>query len=239
MSTKLSVPDRLRRNIIGCIALAPLLSACGGESVLRQAGLQPVSPAGQPTSVPAPGIRVGDEWLYVERAELTGLEVDRARIRVVAVGPEGYSVTESWQMGGTVAARYDRNLNPLRSGNAVYEPAYPRYSFPLSIGETWRGTTVAHVQSPSGGASIRQTLRANVSGWERVSVPAGVFTALRIDIGVEWQALDDAGTWGSSKESFWYVAEVRNAALHHRVDIGNRQVTNDSVILLEAFTPGS
>jgi hypothetical protein len=234
-----SRPDGLRRSIIGCIALAPMLSACGGNSVLRQAGLEPVSPAGRPAAVPAPDVRVGDEWRYVVRAELTGLQVDGARIRVVGVDPDGFSVVESWQTGGTIDARYDRNLNPLRSGTAVYTPAYPRYAFPLSIGKTWRGTTLARVQSPGGNGSVRQTLSATVAGWERVLVPAGSFTALRIDIGVDWQSPEDAGTWGSSKETFWYAPEVRNAALHHRVDIEIRQVTNDSVTLLEGFTPGS
>lgn len=33
---------------------------------------------------------------------------------------------------GSVTARYDRNLNPLRSRNVVYEPAYTRFSFPLA-----------------------------------------------------------------------------------------------------------
>jgi hypothetical protein len=232
-------PDRVRRSLVGIIALTPILSACGGPSVLRQAGLQPVSPVGQPASVPAPDIRVGDAWRYVVRAELTGLAVDSARIRVVGIEPDGYSVIEAWQMGGTINARYDRNLNPLRSGTAVYTPAYPRYAFPLSIGKTWRGTTLARIQSPGGGGSVRQTLSAKVIAWEHVVVPAGTFTALRIDIGVDWQSPQDAGTRGSSKESFWYAPEVRNAVLHHRVDLENTFVTNDSVTLLESFTPGS
>jgi hypothetical protein len=172
-------PDRVRRSLVGIIALTPILSACGGPSVLRQAGLQPVSPVGQPASVPAPDIRVGDEWRYVVRAELTGLAVDSARIRVVGIEPDGYSVVESWQEGGTINARYDRNLNPLRSGTAVYTPAYPRYAFPLSIGKTWRGATLARIQSPQGGGSVRQTLSAKVIAWERAIVPAGTFTAHR------------------------------------------------------------
>jgi hypothetical protein len=232
-------PDRLRRNVLGLLALAPILSACGGPSVLRQAGLQPVSPAGLPASVPAPDIRIGDRWRYVVRAELTGLQVDSAQIRVVEIEPDGYSVVESWQMGGTINARYDRNLNPLRSGTAVYTPAYPRYSFPLSIGKTWHGTTLARVQSPGGTGLVRQSLSATVTGWERVLVPAGSFTALRIDIGVDWQSPQNAGTRGSSKESFWYAPKVRNAVLHHRVDLENTFVTNKSVTLLQAFTPGS
>lgn len=134
-STEFSL-NRARRNILGFMALGPLLGACGGTSVLRQADLQPVPSAGRPRKVLAPQIQVGDQWQFVMRAELTGRVVDQFRAEVTAAGPDGYTVAETWQTAGAVTARYDRNLNPLRSGNMVYEPAYPRFSFPLAVGKT-------------------------------------------------------------------------------------------------------
>lgn len=232
-------PNRARRNILGFMALGPLLSACGGTSVLRQADLQPVPAAGRPNALSAPVIRVGDQWNFVMRSGLTGLVADRVRAEVTAVESDGYTVAETWQTAGPVTARYDLDLNPLRSGNVVYEPAYPRFSFPLAIDKSWRGQTVAREQPRRLFGVLRQDLRANVHGWERATVPAGIFTALRVDISIDWQNPDNAQSRGSSMESFWYVADVRNIVLHHRIDFENRVETNNSVTELESFRVGS
>lgn len=232
-------PSRVRRNILGLLGFGPLLAACGGTSVLSQADLQPVPAAGRPNALSAPMIRVGDEWKFVMRSGLTGLVVDRVRAEVTAVDADGYTVAETWQTAGSVTARYDRNLNPLRSGNVVYEPAYPRFSFPLSIDKSWRGQTVAREQPRRLYGVLRQDLRANVHGWERLTVPAGIFTALRVDINIDWQNPDNAQSRGSSMEAFWYAADVRNIVLHHRLDFENRVETSNSVTELESFRLGN
>ncbi len=220
------------------MALGPLLSACG-TSVLRQADLQPVPPEGRLNALPAPAIRVGDQWKFVIYAELSGRVVDQVRAEVTAAGPDGFTVAETWQTAGSVNARYDRNLNPLRTGTVAYEPAYPRFSFPLTIGKTWRGQTLAKEQPQSLFGAVRQDVRASVHGWERVTVPAGIFTALRVDLAIDWQDPANAQSRGSSKESLWYAAEVRNIVLHHRVDFEDRVETNNSVTELESFRSGS
>lgn len=69
-------------------------------------------------------------------------------------------------------------------------------------------------------------------------MPTGLYTALRVDIAIDWQNPDNAQSRGSSKESFWYAAEVRNIVLHHRVDFEDRVETNNSVTELESFRPG-
>lgn len=229
-------PDRMRRSVLGMIALAPILGACGGPSVLRMAGLQPVSPDGRPDAVPAPAIRIGDQWHFVIVSGLTGTDIDGYEARVTAAGPDGFTVAETWRTAGRVTARYDRDFNPLRSGNVVYEPAYPRFSFPLAVGKTWTGRTLATEQPRRLFGVVSQSLRANVHGWERVKVSAGEFVALRIDIAIDWQNPDNAQSRGSSKETFWYATEVRNAVLHHRIDFEDRLETNNAVTELESFS---
>lgn len=229
-----------RRRLLRFLAATPLLGACGSPSVLRQAGLEPVPPDGLPRELAAPVLQVGDEWRYVKRSALTGLTIDSAQVRVTAAGPDGYTVVEDWQTAGPVAARYDRNLNPLRSGDWVYEPAYPRYSFPLAIGKTWGGEVVSSEVPARRYATLRQRLKANVRGWERVTVPAGTFTALRVDLAVSWRDTDSAQVWGGSAETNWYAAEVRNSVLHHRVDYPYNGVQSNNVVVeLESFRVGA
>jgi hypothetical protein len=198
-----------------------------------------VPPDGLPRELPAPALRVGDEWGYVMRDAMTGLASDRARMRVTAVDADGYGMTESSQAVGTFAVRYDRNLNPLRSRNVVFEPAYPRFAFPLAAGKTWRAEVRSSGVPAARYATLVQRVSATVRGWERVTVPAGNFTALRIDLAIDWRDSDNAAAWGNSAESFWYAAEVRNAVFHHRVDFAQgRLESNNSVTELESFSVG-
>src|SRR5262245_46609379 len=137
---RLEAPPLVRRRaFLGVLAAAPFLGSCAGSSVLRQAGLQPVAPDGQPSEVPAPTRRAGDQWQLRMRDALTGLTTNRSTIRIVGADANGYDVVEEWQTGGRVDARYDRSLNPIRTQNLAYDPPFPRYSFPLAIGKTWGG----------------------------------------------------------------------------------------------------
>ena len=230
-----------RRRLIGLLAATPLLGACGGTSVLNQMVSRPVPPEGLPREVVAPLLQVGDEWRYLKRSALTGLKIDQVQARVSAVGRDGYAVAEDWHTAGPVAARFDRNLNPLRSGNWVHEPAFPRYSFPLGVGQAWSGEVISSEEAPARRyARLRQRIKANVRGWERVTVSAGTFTALRIDLAVNWSDTDNAQVWGNSAETVWYAAEVRNMVLHHRVDYPYDGIQSSNVLVeLESFRVGA
>jgi hypothetical protein len=229
-----------RRRVLRALAAAPLLGACGGPSVLRQAGLEPVPADGLPREVPAPALRVGDTWRYAMRDAMTGLTSDRAALQVTAVDAGGYSLAETSQTVGAFEARYDRSLNLLRSRNVVFEPAYPRFAFPLAIGNTWRADVRSSTVPAARYGTLNQRVSATVRGWERVTVAAGTFTALRIDLAIDWRNADDASVWGNSSESFWFATGVRNAVFHHRVDFAQgRLESNNSVTELVSFGPGA
>ena len=224
-----------RRAFLGLLATAPLLGSCGTPSVLRQAGLKPVPPDGLPSAVPAPALQAGDQWQIRLREVLTGLTTDRATIRIAAVLPDGYAVAEEWQTRGRVEARYDRNLNLLRTQSLTFDPPFPRYSFPLAIGKTWSGEVLKRDVSPQRYGNFRQRVRASVRGWEQVIVSAGTFTALRIDISVDWNDIDVAQLVGTTAETIWYVPQLRHMAFYHLVDFQGRHEVNNAVLELESF----
>jgi hypothetical protein len=182
---------------------------------------------------------VGDEWSYTRRETMTGLVNNQVRGRVTGVGGQGYQIAEEWQSGGPVNALYDLDLNPLRIGNVSFQPPFQRFSFPLMVGKTWEGQLVKREVPVQRYSTVRESMRGTVVGWDRITVPAGTFTALRIDVTTVWSDVDAAGVRGSSRETVWYVPEVRNVVLLHRQDFfGDLQVLNDSVLELTAFTVG-
>jgi hypothetical protein len=228
-----------RRNLLLLVAAVPLLGACGGSSPLHQADIRPVSPEGLPGELPAPALQVGTEWRYVMRSVLTGLTTDRVQLRVSAVEADGYVVAGQSE-AGAFEARLDRDLNPIRNRNVAFAPPYPRYAFPLTIGKAWRTEVRTTVVGQPDQGTLLQNVSASVRGWERVTVPAGIFTTLRIDLAIEWQNTRDATERGNSTETFWYSAQVQNAVLHHRTDYASgRVVTNDSVTSLESLSAGA
>jgi len=127
----------------------------------------------------------------------------------------------------------------VRTYNLDFQPAFPRFSFPLAIGKTWQGEVRKRDVPAQRYGNVRESVKATVAGWERITVPAGTFTALRIDIAVTWSDLDAAGLRGMSRETVWYVPEVRNFALSHRQDFyGDVQLVDESVLELTAFSGG-
>lgn len=240
MNPMLRAPCATRRRLLRLLAATPFLGACGGPSVLRQAGLQPVPPDGLPAEVPAPVLGVGNEWRYVMRDAMTGLVTDRTQRRVTAAGPDGYTLAENSQATGPFEARYDRNLNPIRWKNRAFAPAYPRYAFPLAIGKTWQADVRSSAVPAVRYGTLLERGSAVVRGWERVTVPAGTFTALRIDLAIDWRDTDEASLWGNSTDTFWYVPAVRDAVLRHRVDFSQgRMESNNSVTELESYSVGN
>jgi hypothetical protein len=228
-----------RRKFLAVSGGLPLLAACA-TSPLQQAAITPVPASNQPPEVAAPVWAVGNRWSYTLRSGLNGVLQDTVSMRVSAAEPSGYTVEEVWQSIGPVQARYDRNLNALRTRNVVNQPAFPRYRFPLSIGQAWSATVLSERQPVERYGRWRQEMQGRVGGWERITVPAGSFTALRIDIQITSHNVDSAQTWGNTAETAWFVPSLRNLALYHRVDFffGRQEVGND-VMELDSFNVGA
>ncbi len=134
----------------------------------------------------------------------------------------------------------DRDLNPVRNRNVAFAPPYPRYAFPLAIGKAWYTEVRTTVAGQPDQGTLLQNVSATVRGGERVTVPAGIFTALRIDLAIEWRVSVEVSERGNSTERFWYSPQARNAVFHQRTDYAyGRVVTNDTVTELESFSLGA
>jgi hypothetical protein len=235
MNIRYAPPFMTRRSLLRMLAATPLFGACGGPTVLGQIDPHPVSPEGLPGELPAPDLQVGDEWRYIVRAELTGLTTDHTWLRVSAAVASGYRIAVQSDAGPS-ETQYDRNLNHMVNQGVAFEPPYPRFMFPLTIGKTWTVETRSRVSPQPGTGTLVQSVSATVRRWERITVPAGVFTALRVDAAINWRNTDFASVWGNSAETFWYATNVRNAVLQHRVDYPHGGIQSNNVVTeLQSF----
>jgi len=229
-----------RRRFLAMSAAVPVLAACAGPGSLKGATVAAMSASGQPAQVPAPALAVGDEWRYTQRSNLNGVVQDTLVLRVTGVDATGYSMLETWGSIGQVQARYDRNLNPLLSHKLAYRPAFPRFRFPLSPGQSWSGTVVTERLPAQPGDSWTDQVKGSVAGWEQVTVAAGTFAALRVDTPFTWGNTRNSAAFGDSSERIWYAPAVRNIVLLYRVDFaGGRFEEGNYVVALDSFRPGS
>ena len=149
----------------------------------------------------------GDFWRY-RGSNQTG--PDSPTYRVTRVFADGYEVHYVSNKREQITVRLNADGNPLlQTGQAGSEdikfvPFAPNFQFPLLPGKKWRGTFRGECGTL---CSFDVDSEYEVRGWEKVTVPAGSFDALRIDGRDNYRHLMGATSTGSG--SMWLVPEIK------------------------------
>jgi hypothetical protein len=171
----------------------------------------PQDPAG---SLSAPQVKVSDYWEYAVRDGYTGIPRGVYRYEVVRSDPSGVTVRVTREGLVLDTLVYGPGWNgremPLPNTQRFrYEPAFAAYEYPLEPGKTWRA--VVRATDVATGRTYNTHVHAKVVGWERISVPAGQFDALRIQREVFAGNSEGALTQEEIRETEWYVPSVRRS----------------------------
>jgi hypothetical protein len=99
----------------------------------------------------------------------------------------------------------------------------------LQVGKTWK-QEVDFADTRQPGNKFRAKLEGRVVGWESVTVPAGNFLALKIEVKGWYSAPNTGGSWsGWIEDALWYAPEVRNAVRYEYMDTTDNQRYNHEV----------
>ena len=172
-------------------ALASLLAA-----TLALAGHAQTS---DPPMLERPTPMLGDSRVYAVLDPTTMVEQRIEDLRVTQVEAEQISITDQ---GSSVLAVYDSQWALKQLGERSYAPPIQALKFPLQVGKTWEHHNVSDHHSCG---STRTQLKNEVIGWEDVSVPAGTFSALRIDSSGYWS--NRCGS-DQARYRFWFSPVV-------------------------------
>ena len=169
----------LRRRVLAALGAAPLaLAGCATDP----------GTSGGPVLAEAPAYRVGDRWTYLvdsqfravpdvdEVVEIVAVRADSIEARVTTkLSPADVTRTERWSAPGLVlqGALMDNETRRFR------EPLQ-RFRFPLAGGDRWN-QWVDQVNDTQGTAG-RINRFVSVRGLDRVTVPAGTFDAVRMNV---------------------------------------------------------
>jgi hypothetical protein len=164
--------------------------------------------------VQKPQVKEGDRWRYQNTDYPTNLaRVRTYSERVSFVGPDEILTLNQ---DGSSDSVWTSEWNPRSIGGTVFDKPTGVFKFPLVIGATHETayTVVARRNNP---ARTLYDGKVTVVGWEDVTVPAGKFRALKIELKGHYSRLDIRAS-GWLRVTFWYVPELKRWARYSYED---------------------
>ncbi len=189
-------PSRLR----GFLILAAAITFAGPLVLSAQEKAE--SPPPGVRVVNAPDLKVGDTWVLDNKLEshtkrvIKGIKGDRMIVEVDA-GEREMNLEWGVFEGG--------RLDPIS-----YSPVFQLMPFPVWQGKTWSYPYTETRSTRRGLQKEKWVLEGKAEVWERVTVPAGTFEALRIKVKYGGTRLGAGGRaqGGEVNATLWYAPEV-------------------------------
>jgi hypothetical protein len=222
--------------------LAVALVAAGG-----------VATAAHAQSTPAPKLNVGDKWVYNVKSGigLTTATYPETREVIALSGNGGKIKVTGKTVDGKDFTRIDEFSAPgtLKSGALCADEVYrfptplQRVSFPVAPGQ--RSSKWVDVVAEPAGTKGQINYFFRTRSWDKQTVPAGSFDAIRVDV---LMVLDDSTPFRTATNcnfTYWYSPAVRGTVREQRWaqytqigDIQGRMPVLNAFYELASFTPG-
>jgi hypothetical protein len=167
-----------------------------------------------PATTDAPAIKVGDSWTFDRTDPSKSAKLYTSAMTATAVGDGGIRIeSKRTDNGQTSTLTHTKELNlvstEISGGKAAYDPYYASFAFPLEVGKTWERENT-YTRTYESDRKVVAKLSGKVIGWEKVTVPAGTFDALRIEVKSKYNGQNMRGRWfGQSTDTIWYAPSAR------------------------------
>jgi hypothetical protein len=182
-------------------------------------------------TVERPDLQVGDQWSWQHTNAMVN-EEDWTKIEDVVSVNDKEIRTRVRKKGtpGNVIATYTADLNPIDTGNERYQPNLTRFVFPFQPGKKWSGTFDKMLFAS--GKHGKFFVKGEITGPEKITVPAGDFNAYKIKLTYDATATDESAMEGKTVETYWYAPEVKNFVRLESSFTHDRQVRSQDVLEL-------
>lgn len=192
-----------------------------------------------PESVSIPEVAAGESWIYAayENKQKHSVKVEIWQLSDkeihAVVTPNADAALAQLQ----VFDRQWNHIETIRGGTRLvkFSPYLPAFHFPLHIGKAWardygwqRSDLPENKSSPKTGAESQERkpggerkegsgqAQCRVLGWEEITVPAGTYTAMKVELkspsytGPETRRIfAKKELFGGVLETYWYVPTVK------------------------------
>ena len=183
-----------RRDLLGVLAVVFAAAACSSISLDQ-------------SPVTKPQFTVGDRWTMRTIDLWKNEETVSIEQRVASVNGDIFSVEERMKSPARGASSNVGATEWTLLEGAAVEGRLVDLPFPLYVGKTWQ---YEYKTVDSNGRETLQSGTAKVEGWEVVTVAAGTFKALKVDVeGRSRTYMPDGIVTGKVNETLWYSPEAK------------------------------
>jgi len=194
-----------RRTFITSAALLPI--SCG-VPLSYESGISIAQPK------PTPAIRppqVGQEWTYIKRDVFDGKAIALIKERVSSIGSTiiiDRSTADGGMLPSEIQSKWGFVLtDPQWPRLLSFNPALPLW--PLELDGDW--SKQFNVKYSVGGyseADMNWQEYMSAQGWEKITVPAGEFIALRFQNLINYESEDPNKINCMHKETIWFAPQI-------------------------------
>jgi hypothetical protein len=187
------------------------------------------------SSVGIPDVHVGDIWKYRSLDGYTNETKVEYSHRIVKLTDQEITIQiKNKNVKGEKLQFLTREWNPLDTDGTKFEPFYPEYKFPMSVGASW--TQEYKTFNISGSTGF---VRAKIVALEKVTVPAGTFDAYRIERDIEVQSTTADANTTKGRIITWYAPSVKKYVRREAMTFSNgRERSKEVNELLEYSLQG-
>lgn len=194
-----------RRTFIASAALAPI--ACG-VPLSYENGIPVAAP--QPTpAIRAP--QIGQEWTYIKKDVFNGKTIGLITERVSKIGAN-IVIDRTAEDGTMLPSEIQTSWGMVATDTQwpqllTFNPSLPLWPLELSTGWSKQFTTKYSIAGYSD-SRLNWQEYMNVQGWEKITVPAGTFLALRFQNLINYENSDPNKVDCIRKEIVWFAPSI-------------------------------
>lgn len=185
-------------------------------------------------SVVAPDVHVGNWWRYQTVDGFTNEPSVEFTHRIVDINEREITVQlKNKNVKASELRYYNRDWNSLDVGTAKFEPYYPGLKFPMMVGNKWKEQ---YRITATNGKSSTAFMVGSVSALEKVTVPAGVFEAYRIESHADSHLADESADSSQGQKISWYAPAIKNIVRSEVTVMSGGRVRSKSVTQLVEYS---
>jgi len=217
-----------RRTFIASAALAPI--ACG-VPLSYENGIPVAAPQPMPSIRPP---EIGQEWTYIKKDVFNGKTLGLITERVSKIAAN-IVIDRTAENGAMLPSEIQTSWGMVATDTQwpqllTFNPSLPLWPLELSTGWSKQFTTKYRI---AGYSDLRLNWQEymSVQGWERITVPAGTFIALRFQNLINYENSDPNKVDCIRKEIVWFAPSIgrwvaREVSGSYRVQ---GQINNESL----------
>jgi hypothetical protein len=179
------------------------------------------------TLVDIPDIHLGDFWKYRTIDGYTNETTLEFSHQVIKLDEREIVIQlRNKNASGRKLHYFTREWNQIDSGDVRWEPFNPEFKFPMSVGLKWNQDFKF---SNNHGTINSSFARAKIVAFEKVTVPAGVFDAYRIERDIETHSNNSDANTLKGRIITWYAPAVKKFVRRESITFANGRERNKEV----------